>query len=260
MGFAVVPEAGDFFQVADDIVAAKKIVDFRVSRRKKPEEARPEHFTLDDLFKRIEGGRAKELALILKADVQGSVEVLSEIIPPLGTDKVNVRIVRQATGAITEADVLLASASNAIIIGYNVKPSPKVVELAKKEDVEIRVYNIIYQVTDDLKKAVTGLLEPVIKETYQGRAEVRKVFQIPKVGAIAGCYVQDGRITRNAEVRVLRGKEVVQQGRISSLKHLKENVTEVKKDYECGIGLDRFGDVQPGDVIEAFIKEKVKAV
>ena len=155
---------------------------------------------------------------------------------------------------------LLASASNAIVIGYNVKPSPKVLELAKKEDVEIRVYNIIYQVTDDLKKAVTGLLEPVIKETYQGRAEVRKVFQIPKVGAIAGCYVQDGRITRNAEVRVLRGKEVVHQGRISSLKHLKENVTEVKKDYECGIGLDRFGDVQPGDVIEAFIKEKVKAV
>ena len=260
MGFAEVPEAGDFFQVTDDIVAAKKIVAFRVSRKKKPEEARPEHFTLDDLFKRIDGGRAKELALILKADVQGSVEVLSEIIPPLGTDKVNVRIVHQATGGITEADVLLASASNAIVIGYNVKPSPKVLELAKKEDVEIRVYNIIYQVTDDLKKAVTGLLEPVIKETYQGRAEVRKVFQIPKVGAIAGCYVQDGRITRNAEVRVLRGKEVVHQGRISSLKHLKENVTEVKKDYECGIGLDRFGDVQPGDVIEAFIKEKVKAV
>ena len=260
MGFSEVPQAGDFFQVTGDIIAAKKIVEFRQSRVKKQAQARPEHFTLDDLFKRIEVGRAKELALIIKADVQGSVEVLSEIIPPLGTDKVGVKIIRQATGAITEADVLLASASNAIVIGYNVKPSPKILELAKKEEVEIRAYSIIYQVTDDIKKAIIGMLEPVIKETFQGRAEVRRVFQIPKVGAIAGCYVQDGRITRNSEIRVLRGKEVVHQGRISSLKHLKENVTEVKKDYECGIGVDKFSDFQPGDTIEAFIKEKVKAV
>ncbi|MGA2533439.1 MAG: translation initiation factor IF-2 [Candidatus Aminicenantales bacterium] len=260
MGFSEVPQAGDFFQVTGDIIAAKKIVEFRQSRVKKQVQARPEHFTLDDLFKRIEVGRAKELALIIKADVQGSVEVLSEIIPPLGTDKVGIKIVHQATGAITEADVLLASASNAIVIGYNVKPSPKILELAKKEEVEIRAYSIIYQVTDDIKKAIIGMLEPVIKETFQGRAEVRRVFQIPKVGAIAGCYVQDGRITRNSEVRVLRGKEVVHQGRITSLKHLKENVTEVKKDYECGIGVDKFSDFQPGDTIEAFIKEKVKAV
>ena len=260
MGFSEVPQAGDFFQVTGDIIAAKKIVEFRQSRVKKQAQARPEHFTLDDLFKRIEVGRAKELALIIKADVQGSVEVLSEIIPPLGTDKVGVKIIHQATGAITEADVLLASASNAIVIGYNVKPSPKILELAKKEEVEIRAYSIVYQVTDDIKKAIIGMLEPVIKETFQGRAEVRRVFQIPKVGAIAGCYVQDGRITRNSEIRVLRGKEVVHQGRISSLKHLKENVTEVKKDYECGIGVDKFSDFQPGDTIEAFIKEKVKAV
>jgi len=260
MGFSAVPEAGDFFQVTDDIVAAKKIVAFRESRTKKQEQAKPEHFTLDDLFKRIEGGRAKELALVVKADVQGSVEVLAGIIPPLGTDKVGIKIVHQATGAITEADVLLASASNAIVLGYNVKPTPKVLELAKKEEVEIRVYTIIYQVTDDIKKAVLGMLEPVIKETYQGRAEVRRVFQIPKVGSIAGCYVQDGKITRGSEVRVLRGKEIVHQGRVSSLKHLKENVTEVKKDYECGIGVDKFSDFQSGDTIEAFIKEKVRAV
>jgi translation initiation factor IF-2 len=259
MGFSEVPEAGDFFQVTGDIVSAKKIVEFRRSRVKKQEQVRPEHFTLDDLFKRIEGGRAKELALIIKADVQGSVEVLAEIIPPLGTEKVNIKIVHQATGAITEADVLLASASNAIIAGYNVKPSPKVLDLAKKEEVEIRVYDIIYQVTDDIKKAVIGLLEPVIKETYQGRAEVRRVFQIPKVGTIAGCYVQDGKVTRSSEVRVIRGKEVIHQGRISSLRHVKENVTEVKKDYECGIGLDKFSDIQVGDTIEAFIREKVKA-
>ena len=259
MGFTEVPEAGDFFEVTEDIVAAKKVVEFRRSRAKKSAAVPPEHPTLDDLFKRIEGGRAKELALIVKADVQGSVEVLSEILPPLSTEKVSVKIVHQATGTITEADVLLASASNAIIIGYNVKPSPKVLDLAKKEGVEVRTYTIIYQVTDDIKKAVVGLLEPVIKETYQGRVEVRKVFQIPKVGTIAGCYVQDGRITRNSEVRVLRGKDVVHQGRVSSLKHLKENVTEVKKDYECGVGVDRFSDFQPGDIIEAFVKEKVRA-
>ena len=260
MGFSDVPQAGDFFQVTEDIVAAKKIVAFRQNRMKKQDQVKPEHFTLDDLFKRIEVGRARELVLILKADVQGSVEVLADIIPRLATEKVGIKLVHQATGAITEADVLLASASNAIVIGYNVKPSPKVLDLAKKEEVEIRTYNIIYQLSDDIKKAVIGLLEPVIKETYQGRAEVRRVFQIPKVGAIAGCYVQDGKITRNSEVRVARGKEIVHQGRITSLKHLKENVTEVKKDYECGIGLDKFNDIQAGDTIEAFIKEKVKAV
>jgi len=179
---------------------------------------------------------------------------------PLSTDKVKIKVVHAATGNVTETDVLLASASKAIVIGYNVKPNPKILDLAKKEGVEIRTYKIIYQITDDIKKAVIGLLDPVIKETFQGRAEVRKVFQIPKIGTIAGCYVQDGRITRNAEARVLRGREVIHQGRISSLKHLKENVTEVKKDYECGIGIGGFGDFQPGDTIEAFIREKVKAV
>jgi translation initiation factor IF-2 len=178
----------------------------------------------------------------------------------LGTEKVKIKIIHAATGNITEADVLLATASKAIIVGYNVKPNAKILDLAKKEGVEIRTYKVIYQLTDDIKKAVIGLLEPIIKETFQGRAEVRKVFQIPKVGTIAGCYVQDGRIVRNAEARVLRGREVIYQGRISSLKHLKENVTEAKKDYECGIGVGGFNDFQPGDTIEAFVREKVKAV
>jgi translation initiation factor IF-2 len=260
MGFTDVPVAGDPFQVMDDPNAAKLVVEFRKARDKKPESARDSGVTLDDLFKKIEGGHAKELTLVLKGDVQGSVEVLSDVLPPLSTDKVKIKIVHAATGNVTEADVLLASASKAIVIGYNVKPAPKVLDLAKKEEVEIRTYKIIYQLTDDIKKALIGLLEPVIKETFQGRAEVRKVFQIPKVGAIAGCYVQDGRITRNSEARVLRGREVLHQGRITSLKHLKENVTEVKKDYECGIGVGGFNDFQPGDTIEAFIREKVQAV
>jgi translation initiation factor IF-2 len=260
MGLSDVPIAGDPFQVMDDPEAAKHVVEFRKIRAKKPEEVRDAGVTLDDLFKKIEGGQAKELALVLKADVQGSIEVLADVIPPLSTEKVKIKIVHAATGHITEADVLLASASKAIIIGYNVKPSSKILDLAKKEEVEIRTYKIIYQLTDDIKKAVIGLLEPVIKETYQGRAEVRKVFQIPKVGTIAGCYVQDGRITRNGEARVLRGREVLHQGRITSLKRLKENVTEVKKDYECGIGVGGFNGFQPGDVIEAFVREKVQPI
>jgi translation initiation factor IF-2 len=260
MGFAEVPVAGDPFQVMADPEAARNVVAFRKSGAKGKEAPRPEGVTLDDLFKKIEGGQAKELTLVVKADVQGSVEVLTDVIPPLGTEKVKIKLVHSATGNITEADVLLASASKAIIVGYNVKPNPKILDMAKKEDVEIRTYRIIYQLTEDIKKAVIGLLEPVIKESFQGRAEVRKVFQIPKVGAIAGCYVQEGRIVRNAEARVLRNREVVHQGRVSSLKHLKENVTEVKKDYECGIGVGGFNDFQPGDTIETFVREKVQAV
>jgi len=260
MGFSEVPVAGDYFQVMDDPTAAKHVVAFRRSRVKGKESSRDSGVTLDEMFKKIEGGQAKELALVLKADVQGSIEVLTDVVLPLSTDKVKIKIIHAATGNVTETDVLLASASEAIVIGYNVKPNPKILDLAKKEGVEIRTYKIIYQVADDIKKAVIGLLDPIIKETFQGRAEVRKIFQIPKIGTIAGCYVQDGRITRNAEARVLRGREVIHQGRISSLKHLKENVTEVKKDYECGIGVGGFNDFQPSDTIEAFIREKVKAV
>jgi translation initiation factor IF-2 len=259
MGFTDVPLAGDHLQVVVSPMSAKAVADFRSSRLKKAEAGPSDQVTLDELFKRIEQGQSKELALVLKADVQGSVEVLMDIIPPLGTEKVKIRIVHAATGTINEADVLLASASKAIVIGYNVKPAQKILDLARKENVEIRSYKIIYQLTDEIKKAVIGLLEPIIREVYLGRAEIRKVFQIPKTGTIAGCYVQDGKITRNSEIRVLRNKEVIHQGRISSLKHVKENVTEVKKDYECGIGLDKFQGFQPGDVIESFVKEKVKA-
>ncbi|MDD8015894.1 MAG: translation initiation factor IF-2 [Acidobacteriota bacterium] len=259
LGFNDVPQSGDLFQVVPGVDTAKRVAEHRLSKIKKEEPSRPEHVTLDDLFKKIEEGQVKELSLILKADVQGSVEVLTELLPSLGTEKVKIKLVHASTGNITEADVLLASASNAVIIGYNTKIGPKAAELAEDEDVEIRLYKIIYKLTEDIKKAVIGMLEPVIKEVFLGRAEVRRVFQIPKVGAIAGSYVQDGRIVRNSEARVLRSKTVIYQGRISSLKHLKENVTEVKKDYECGIGMDKFHEFEAGDIIEAFVKEKVKA-
>ncbi len=257
LGFSEVPNAGDYFQVVKDLETAKRIAQYRLSLVKKEEPTRPEHLTLDQLFKKIEEGDVKELALIIKGDVHGSVEVLTDTLPNLSTDKVKIKIFHAATGTISESDILLASASNAIIIGYNVKPQQAILDMAKKEKVEIRSYNVIYQLIDDIKKAMKGLLDPISKETYLGRAEVRRIFHIPRLGSIAGCLVTEGKITRNSEVRIIRNDEVLHKGKISSLKHLKNNVTEVKKDYECGIGIEKFKDIQEGDAIEAFIIEKV---
>ena len=256
LGFSDVPVAGDYFQVVSDLETAKQIAQYRLLQAKKTEAPRPEHLTLDELFKKMEEGDIKELPIIIKTDVHGSVEVLSDILPNLSTDQINIKIVHSATGKITESDVLLATASNAIIIGYNIKPEQKILDLAKEESVEIRTYKVIYELTQDIKKAVSGMLEPILKETHLGNAEVRRIFSISRIGVIAGCYVTDGIITRNAEARVLRGDEEVYKGRIASLKHLKENVTEVKKDYECGIRLDKFKEFQEGDIIEAFVIEK----
>ncbi len=207
---------------------------------------------------KIEEGKMKELHLIIKADVQGSVEVLSDTLPNLSTDNIKINIIHSATGNITESDILLASASNAIVIGYNIKPNQNILDFSKEEKVEIRSYNVIYQLIEDIKKAMVGMLEPVVKETYLGRAEIKRLFRIPHVGIIAGCLVTDGKITRNSEVRLIRENEVIHQDKISSLKHIKNNVTEVKKDYECGIRLANYKDIQEGDIIESFIKEKVR--
>ncbi len=258
LGFSDVPVAGDFFQAVPSLEMAKRIVGQRLSKIKKEEAPRAEHITLDELFKKIEQGEAKELPLVIKADVQGSVEVLRDILPPLSSEKVKVKIIHSATGNITESDVLLASASNAVIIGYNVKSPQKILNLAKQEDVEIRSYKVIYQLTEDIQKALAGMLEPVEKEVYFGRAEIRRIFRIPKVGAVAGCYVVDGKITRSAQVRVMRGGEAVYEGRIASLKRVKENAVEVRKDMECGIVLDKFREIQEGDVIVAYGIEKTK--
>lgn len=256
LGFVDVPESGDIFQVVKNIESAKKISQFRKSQIKDETDTSSEHLTLDQLFQKIEEGEVKDLPLVIKGDVQGSIEVLSDILPNLSLESVQVKIVHAATGNITESDVLLASASNAILIGYNVKANQKIQNLAKKENVEIRTYTVIYQLTDHIKKALTGLLEPILKEKSLGQAEIRKIFQIPRIGVIAGCYVQDGTITRNSEIRILRDNEIIHQGKISSLKHIKENVTEVKKNYECGIGIEKFTDIQEGDIIEAFIVVK----
>ncbi|HNT01336.1 MAG TPA: translation initiation factor IF-2 [Candidatus Saccharicenans sp.] len=257
LGFNDVPPAGTFFQVVPGIDIARRISEFRMARARKETPEKQVPLTLEDLFKKIEKDQIKELKAIVKADVNGSVEVLRDLLPTLSTDKVKINVLQASTGNVTEADVLLASASGAIIIGYNVKVPPKIQEIAKNEKVEIRLYKIIYQLTDDLKKAVAGMLEPVIKETYLGRAVVKKIFNIGKVGTVLGCQVIDGKVVRNAEVKVIRNNQVLYQTRISSLKHVKENVTEVKKDSECGLGLEKTQDIQPGDILEAFVREKV---
>lgn len=257
LGFNEVPLAGDLFQVVDNLEMVERIIAYRRSREQKKETPqRPEKLTLDQLLKQLEEKEKKELPLIIKADVQGSVETLKDLIPSLSTDDIKINIIHASTGQITESDVLLASASNAIIIGYNTKAPAKIQEVAKEEQVEIRLYRVIYQLIDDLKKALAGMLEPEEKEVYLGRAEIRQIFNVPRVGVVAGCYVLDGKIALNVQARVIRNDEVIYTGKITSLKHLKNSVTEIKKGYECGIVLDKFKDIERGDIIEAFVIEK----
>ena len=202
-------------------------------------------------------GDVKELPVVLKADVFGSVEAIRDSLVKLSNEKVKIRVLHSGVGAITESDVLLASASNAIIIGFNVRPERNAAAVAEQEKVDIRLHTIIYNLTDEIKKAMTGLLSPVFKETYRGKAEVRDTFRVTKVGMVAGCVVQDGTLTRSSEVRVLRDNVVVHTGKIGSLRRFKDDVSEVKSGMECGVTLDNFADVKQGDILEAFVTEKV---
>ena len=201
----------------------------------------------------------KELPLILKGDVTGSVEVLADSLQKMSTEKVRIKVIHSGVGAITESDVLLASASNAIVIGFNVRPERKVADLAEQEGVEIRLHSIIYELQDEIRKAMLGLLEPVFKENYLGRAEVLNVFKIPKVGTIAGCRVTDGVLRRDAEIRLMRDGAQVYKGKLTSLKRFKDDAREVTNGMECGVGLSNYSDIKVGDTIEAFVTEKVAA-
>jgi translation initiation factor IF-2 len=211
------------------------------------------------LAEQLKTAGQKDLPIILKGDVQGSVEVLNDLLTKMSTEKVKITMIRSGVGAITESDVLLASASNAIIIGFNVRPERKAQELAEQEKVDIRLHSIIYELQDEMKKAMLGLLEPIIKETYQGRADVRETFRIPKVGTIAGCQVTDGIIKRDSNVRLLRDNVVIFTGRIGSLKRFKDDASEVRNGMECGIAIAGYGDIKAGDQIEAFVSEKIAA-
>jgi translation initiation factor IF-2 len=257
IGLSGVPQAGDLFQVVADEKKARQIAALRQQRRREEHIQRTARVTLEDLYRQIKEGEVKELNVLIKADVQGSVQAVRDTLEKLSTAEVRLRVIQGAVGGITESDVMLASASNAIIIGFNVRPTPKARELAEREAVDIRLYTIIYDLIADVRAALEGLLEPEVTERIMGRAEVRETFNIPRVGIIAGCYITEGTITRNGECRLLRDNVVVYQGRIASLRRFKEDVHEVSSGYECGIALERFSDIKRGDIIEPFVREKV---
>jgi translation initiation factor IF-2 len=257
LGLEDVPQAGDRLLVIEDTVKARQIALHRQAKLREAALAKSARLTLEQLHEQMAAGDVKELPLIIKADVQGSVEVLVDTLNKLSTEKVKIKVIHAGAGAITESDVLLASASNAVIIGFNVRPERKATELAQLERVDIRLHTIIYNLTDEIKKAMAGLLAVTIKETSLGHADVRDTFRISKVGTVAGCYVQSGKITREAKIRLLRDNVVVYEGKVKSLRHFKEDVNEVRNGLECGIGLENFNDVKIGDVIEAYVLEKV---
>ncbi|MCZ6777688.1 MAG: translation initiation factor IF-2 [Acidobacteria bacterium] len=259
LGLASVAQAGDSFQVVSEEAKARQIGAFRQLKLREKSISKSARLSLQHLHERLSEGSVKELPIILKGDVQGSVEVLTKTLQDLSDDHVKIKIIHSAPGAITESDVLLASASGAIVIGFNVRPERKASDLSEKEGVDIRLHTVIYQVGDEIKKAMKGLLEPTIKEVYLGRAEVRKLFKVGKVGVIAGSYVTDGKLARNAQVRLLRDDVVVYKGRMASLKHIKDDVSEIKQGFECGILLERFNDLKTGDIVEAFRMETVEA-
>jgi translation initiation factor IF-2 len=259
LGLESLPEVGDSLQVVTDTSKAKQIVMFREAKARDISLAQTNRVTLESLSQHFKDSKITELNIIVKADVGGTAEVLSDTLQKLSNDKVRLRVLRAAVGAITESDVLLATTSNAIVVGFNVRPERGAQALAEQEKVDIRLHTIIYNLTDEIKRAMTGMLEPVFKEVYQGRAEVRETFRISKVGTVAGCYVQDGFVKRDSQVRLLRDNIVVHTGRVEALKRFKNDASEVKSGFECGISLAGYHDIKPGDIIEAFVTEKVAA-
>ena len=258
-GISGVPMAGDEFIGVQDEKTAKQVIEHRKEKTKRQEVGRKGLVSLDDLFERIKEGDVKELNIVLKTDVQGSLEAVGDSLVKQSTEEVKLKIIHSATGAITESDVMLASASGAIIIGFNVRANPRVSDVAEKENVDIRYYDVIYNVVKDIRLAMAGLLEPIYKENVIGRADVKEIFRVPKVGSIAGCYVTDGHVVRNANVRLLRDDVVVFDGKLASLRRFKEDAKEVQTGYECGIGLENFQDIKSGDVFEVYEIEEMEA-
>jgi len=257
IGFSGVPPIGAEFYCVEDEKKAKNIAEYWLRKTREKEIASFSKVTLEQLYERIKEG-AKEFDVIIKADVKGSLEAISDALNKLSTEDVKIKIIHSSTGTITETDVILASASRAIIIGFNVRPDARVAEVAQREGVEIKLYDVIYNVISDIKAAMEGLLEPEYKEVVQGRAEVRELFKVPKVGTIAGSYVTDGKITRQSGIRLVRDGVVVFDGKIMSLKRFKDDAREVLAGFECGIGIEGFNDIHVGDIIEAYVTEKLE--
>jgi translation initiation factor IF-2 len=260
IGLPGVPSAGDVFQVVSDERVAREIAEERAQKRRAAELVGPAKVSLDDLFAKIQEGSMKELAIVIKTDVHGSSEALAGAVEKLSTDAVKLRVIHNGVGGVMESDVLLAAASHAIIIGFNVRPEPKAASLAEQQGVDVRLYTIIYDAIADIKAAMEGLLDPTLKERALGRAEVRQVFTIPKAGTVAGSYVVDGTISRaSAGIRVIRDNVVVYQGKLGSLRRFKDDVREVQQGYECGLSVENFNDVKVGDIIEAYAIDKIAA-
>jgi translation initiation factor IF-2 len=259
LGLEGLPQAGDQFIVVADRDKARGISDYREQKAREAALAKSSRVSLEGLAEQMATAGIKELNIILKADVGGSAEVLTDLLNKLSNERVRLKVLRSGVGAITESDVLLASASNAIIIGFNVRPERKAQDLAEQDKVDIRLHSIIYELQDEIKRAMSGLLEPTIKETYQGRAQVLETFRIPKVGMVAGCRVLDGIVKRDSEVRLLRDNVVVFKGKIGSLRRFKDDASEVRNGMECGIAIANYGDVKVGDLIEAFVTERIAA-
>ena len=258
LGLEGVPMAGDKFYVVESLEKARKIAEKRQELARESALEKEKRVSLEDLFSRMQSGEVKELNIVLKADAQGSIEAIRKSLEELSTDEVKVNVIHAGVGPITENDIMLAAASNAIVIGFNVRPDSAARQAAEREKVDVRTYRVIYDIVDEVKKAMSGLLEPEEKEVYLGSAEVRATFKVPKVGTVAGCYVRDGVIRRNANVRLVRDGVVIYDGKIASLKRFKEDVREVQAGYECGVGLENFNDIKVGDIIECYTIEKVE--
>ena len=258
LGLSEVPAAGDRFIVCKDEKTARNMADLRKQKIKADSHQASNRVSLEDLYSQIQEGKVKELAIVVKADVQGSVEAIRQSLEKLSTDDVKVRVIHGAVGAITETDVTLAAASNALIIGFNVRPDGNATAQSEKENIEIKTYRIIYDAIEDVKSAMIGMLEPEYKEVINGKAEVRMTYKISNVGTIAGCYVIDGKIVRNSEVRVIRDGVVIFESTLASLKRFKDDAKEVAKGYECGLSVEKFNDLKEGDIIESFTMEAIK--
>ncbi|MGB3912910.1 MAG: translation initiation factor IF-2 [Thermacetogeniaceae bacterium] len=258
LGLSEVPAAGDLLYAVDDEKTARQIAEKRLEKKRHMENIVPERVSLDDLFNQIKEGKVKELNLVVKADVQGSVEALIQALNKLNDKEVRINIIHSGVGAITETDVMLASASNALVIGFNVRPDTNAKKAAETQNIEMRLYRVIYEALDDIKAAMEGMLEPIYREVSIGRAEVREIFHIPKVGTIAGCNVLEGRVVRNGSVRLFREGVVIYEGKVDSLKRFKNDAREVVQGHDCGIGLDKFQDIKIGDILEVYEMEEIK--
>ena len=258
IGFDEVPAAGDTMYVITEDRLARELADRRLQFKRESELKRGQKVTLDDLFTRIKEGEIKDLKVIIKADVQGSVEAIRQSLEQLSNEEVRVKAIHAGVGGIGEGDIMLASASNAIIIGFNVRPDPMAKRLAEMENVDVRLYRVIYNIIEDVQKAMEGMLAPEYKEVILGRAEIRLVYKVPKAGNVAGCFVTEGKITRNNDIRLIRDNIVVHEGKIDSLKRFKDDVREVAEGFECGIGIEKYNDIKEGDIIEVYTMEEIK--